>query len=208
LDQDRPRALAYVLASPDCRVASPDDQLAACRRYCEREGLGEPAVYADPDTTLRTPPLPDRAAGRRLLRDLRRGDHVVTARLDRLCRTEVEFAFLADTWAKQGVTLHIGDLTMVLRPDDPASRAFVRTLVLFARGRGLVAQRCRESILRRQRLGLMANWKPPWGFKNALGDDGRWRTVEDPYESEICIRYARLTLAGYGDPQIAHAASG
>jgi DNA invertase Pin-like site-specific DNA recombinase len=64
-----------------------------------------------------------REAGGRLFRDLRRGDHVVLARLDRLADSFLEAAFTLDDWARQGIVTHVLDIAGgCLDPGNPETR--------------------------------------------------------------------------------------
>jgi DNA invertase Pin-like site-specific DNA recombinase len=138
------------------------------------------------------------------MKDLGSGDHVIVARLDRLTRNFLDFAFTIDTWSKQGVTLHPCDFPMVVRPDEPLSNAFIHMLAIFAQHeRRLIGQRIREAKAWHKSLGRKMSPDPPWGFKHVKRADGHSYREEDAWESEICLKAAKLALGGFSHGQIA-----
>jgi DNA invertase Pin-like site-specific DNA recombinase len=197
-----PIVAGYLRASTDRQVESPDVQLDIIRRYCERQQLPEPTIYADPDVSGGTP-LAERPAGSRMMRDLGRGDHVVVARVDRLSRNFLDFAITIDCWSKAGITLHPCDYPMTISPDNPWSMAFIQMLMMFAENeRKLIGTRTREGLQYRASQGRKIHAYPPWGFRHEPRPDGHEYRVPDEHESRLCLRAAELALDGYQPKQI------
>jgi DNA invertase Pin-like site-specific DNA recombinase len=197
-----PMVAAYLRASTDRQTESPDVQLGIIETYCRRQDLPRPVIYSDPATSGDVP-LYERPAGKRMLKDLHKGDHVVVARLDRLSRNFLDFAVTIDAWNKTGVTLHPCDFPMIVKPGDLLSSAFIHMLAIFAsHERKLIGQRVKEGLGWRKQQGMRYNADPPWGFRHVKRGRTQW-LEEDPYESEICIACAELHLSGYKAKQIA-----
>jgi DNA invertase Pin-like site-specific DNA recombinase len=172
-----PTTRAYLRASTDQQIQSPEVQEAIIRGHCTRHGLGEPLIYSDPSATGKSP-LKDRPAGRRLLADLVRGDHVVIARLDRLSRNFLDFAATVDAWGRKGITLHPCDFGMVIKPDDPLSQAFVQFLGIFAQyEREMIRTRTREALGYRRAVGLRTGLDAPLGFRWEKRNDGKFHKI-------------------------------
>jgi DNA invertase Pin-like site-specific DNA recombinase len=192
-----PLVAAYLRASTDRQTESPDTQLGIIETYCRRQGLPAPVVYSDPAVSGNVP-LPEREAGGRMLADLRKGDHCIVARLDRLTRNFLDFAYVIDRWSKAGVSLHPCDFPMVVKPNDPLSNAFIHMLALFSsHERKLIGQRIKEGLAHRKAQGRKIGHDAPWGFKHERRGP-YWYRVEDPHQSTIALKCAELSLAGFG----------
>jgi DNA invertase Pin-like site-specific DNA recombinase len=198
-----PTTRAYIRASTDRQIQSPEVQEAIIRGHCARHGLGEPLIYSDPSATGKSP-LKDRPAGRRLLADLVKGDHVVIARLDRLSRNFLEFAATVDAWGRRGITLHPCDFGMIIKPDDPLCQAFVQFLGIFAQyERQMIASRTREALAHRRTLGMRTSYDAPMGFRWVKQTDGKYHKHVCDHEGPVCLKALELALSGYSHMQIA-----
>jgi DNA invertase Pin-like site-specific DNA recombinase len=60
--------------------------------------------------SARNTPFQNRPAGRKLMRLLQRGDHLIIDKIDRLWRSVADFVDLTRTFREQGITLHITNL--------------------------------------------------------------------------------------------------
>src|SRR5262249_41862313 len=157
----RPRVFGYVRASTSKQIASPETQRQIIEEYCRRIDCSLDAVYADPATSGKKP-LFERSAGQELATTLRKGDHVVVARLDRLSRSFVGFALVLQAWEKLGVTLHLCDMPGggVMDPDNPMARLMIHILIAFAEyERKLISVRTKEGLHAiRERGGKYCRW--------------------------------------------------
>src|SRR5262249_7408175 len=129
----KPRVFGYVRASTSKQIASPETQRQIIEEYCRRIERTLEHVYADPATSGKKS-LFERTAGVELATALRKGDHVVVARLDRLSRSFIGFARILEAWEKLGVTLHICDMPGggIMDPDNPMARLMIHILIAFA----------------------------------------------------------------------------
>jgi DNA invertase Pin-like site-specific DNA recombinase len=105
MPSDTPRVYGYIRASTDKQVASPETQREIIEEYARRIGRNVDAFYVYPATSGKKP-LFERSAGKELAAAIRRGDHVIVARLDRLSRSFIGFAHILDAWVKLKVVLH------------------------------------------------------------------------------------------------------
>jgi DNA invertase Pin-like site-specific DNA recombinase len=175
---DRPRIYGYIRASTDKQVASPETQREIIEEYARRLGRSVDVFYVDPATSGKKP-LFERIAGKGLAAGIRRGDHVIVARLDRLSRSFVGFAQVLDAWVKLKVVLHLCDMPGgVFDPENPMSEMMIGILIVFANyERRLISQRTREGLAaRRQRGERYCRWAE-YGW--------RWEKRTDPSTGEL-----------------------
>lgn len=124
----------YGRASTAAQVGSPETQKAIIRDYCRRAGLELPDdhFFIDPATSGKVP-IGERPAGSKLLANLKRGDSIVVARLDRLSRSITNFARILETIENMGVSLHICDIPGgALDPNNHIGRLLITILCAFA----------------------------------------------------------------------------
>ena len=150
----RPRVYGYIRASTDKQVASPETQREIIEEYARRLGRPVDASFIDPATSGKKP-LFERGAGKELAAGIRRGGHVIVARLDWLSRSFVGFALILDVWVKLKVVLHLCDMPGgVFDPDNPMSEMMIGILIVFANyERRLISQRTREGLAARRQRG-------------------------------------------------------
>jgi DNA invertase Pin-like site-specific DNA recombinase len=120
---------AYIRASTNRQVAGPVAQKRIVEAYCRKLGIAVDGYYVDPEISG-DEPLFEREAGRQLMLALRKGDHVVVARFDRLGQTLGGFATLAYQLLMRGVGVHALDLPgEAFLPGDASSVRALRVIV-------------------------------------------------------------------------------
>jgi DNA invertase Pin-like site-specific DNA recombinase len=196
------RVYGYVRPSPDPQIEGPEQQEEMIREYSQRAGLREPQFYFDPAAGGRLP-LHRRVAGGRLTQDLRKGDHVITGRLDRLADSLVEAVFVLDSWYRRGVTTHLLDVPGGrLDADSPHTSRLIEALNSFAgAGRRMIGIRIRETFAGLKAEGRRRSRHAPYGFKWQKRG-GKTYMVPAPGEQLICRRAAELYAQGYSYDQI------
>ncbi len=204
----RGRILAYVRASTSKQVASPDVQKGLITEYATRLGLTIDGFYVDPATTSKFD-LFDRPAGNRLLVDLRPGDVLIVAKLDRLSRSYLEFATTLNTLEKRQITLHVVDMPGgVFDPTNPISMLLIQILVSFANfERTMIKTRTREALHAiKERGEKYCRWAEyGWRWEKRL--DPRLKKlvnvkVPDANERAVMAKCVELKAAGLSRDKI------
>jgi DNA invertase Pin-like site-specific DNA recombinase len=196
------RTYGYTRASIIEEVESPEAQAVIIATYCRRIGRRLDDVFSD-DAPSGGLPLSEREGGKGLLRGLRKGDHLVAARMDGMFRSFIEFGKALDAWAKLGVVVHFCDVPAgPLDPEDPLTRHMIDLIVLLNASRSRrIAARCRAVSDRLKAQGRRNSRHAPYG--------SRWERrgglsyqVPDPYEERLCIKAAQMRLEGYSWHQV------
>lgn len=189
----------YVRASTNKQHETITTQQEIITNYCRLNNLSpDPLWYIDPSTSGKVP-IAEREAGQVMSRALRRGDHVVIAKLDRAFRKLGDCCKTIEAWEMVGVNLHVcnvmgGSIDL----GKPIGKFLIQLLSAFAElERAFISERTSESMKARKRRGE-GGGSPHYGFKH----EARYRTVDgvrkkylhevpDPYERKIM----RLILA-------------
>ncbi len=191
-----PFVVGYVMASADPRVDSADAQRKAVEQYCERVKLKLHGCYID-DAAAGRVHIMDRPAGRQLVKDIRRGDHVVVARIDRLADSPVACALALDNWCRQGVLVHLVDVKVVLNPSDPGAQKLVEMLVrLVQAGQRLIGVRGREKLADLKCEGRRYSRHAPFGSRFQTRK-GVTNLVPNEAEQTIMRRVGELWIRGH-----------
>jgi DNA invertase Pin-like site-specific DNA recombinase len=196
------RVYGYVRASLDPQIEGPDEQKKLIEAYCERADLGLHGFYVDPAAGGRLP-LHRRVAGGRLTQDLRKGDHAIASRVDRLADSFFEAVFVLDSWYRRGVTTHLLDVPGGrLDADSPHTFRLIEALNSFVRaGRRMVGVRVRESFAQLKLEGRRRSGHAPFGSRWERRG-GKTYMVPAPEERAICRRVAELYAEGFSYDQI------
>ncbi len=196
------RTFGYLLASADRRVESPKVQQAVIERYCGQIGRQINGLFAD-KADAGNLPLFDREGGRQLLDRLRRGDHLVVARLDRLAESSLRIAQILDQLRQFGVVAHLADMPGgVLDPGDPSCKLTVNVLLSAAKQeRRSLGMRTRQALANLKAEGRRYCRFAPFGFKWQR-QGKKTVMVPDAREQKICIKVAELRVGGYSIDQI------
>jgi DNA invertase Pin-like site-specific DNA recombinase len=190
------RTYGYALDSSDDQVESAEHQTQIIERYCERLGRRVDGMYAD-RVGSENQRLFDRESGRQLQLTLRRGDHVVVARLDRLDRSFKGFTRVLRAWAERGVVTHLCDMPMsVLDPGHRHCEVLIKLIVKLAEHeRRMIGQRTSQGLAVVKSEGRRYSRNAPFGF--AWERRGKSTVmVAAPKEREICAKAAELKATG------------
>lgn len=179
--------VCYIRMSTKKQDLSPEVQKQACVEYADRKQIDPiDQFFADLGRSGKTP-LANRPEGLAMLRMLRRDDHVVVAKMDRLGRNGLDITNAVHLLDKQGVTVHIVDYYGMAQIDT--STAFGRLLL------SLEAHICeleRDQIAKRtaetkqyQQTGLSTNGRAPLGFRLVIKEiNGRSTKCIEPDPNE------------------------
>ena len=196
------RTYGYLRASPLEEDESPEAQAEIIATYCHRIGRGLDDLFID-DALSGGLPLSEREGGKKLLLDLRKGDHLVVARADLMFRSFAELSRTLGAWAKRGVVVHLCDVPVgPLDPEKTLCRLVIDFLVLWnASTSRRISQRCREVSYALKVQGRRNTRFAPFGFKWEKRGQFRFLAPE-PNEQLLCIQAATMRLEGYSWHQI------
>jgi DNA invertase Pin-like site-specific DNA recombinase len=196
------RTHAYGRGSTAKQVVTIDVQKTTMSDFAARLGRTidfwwlDPATHSDKDITER----PD---GSKLMAELRRGDHLIVAKLDRLSRSYIEFAVTLDTLEKRGVVLHVCDIPGgTFDPHNHIGRLTIHILIAFAEyERSLIRIRTREGLqARKQRGEKYCRWAEygwRWEKRYEAGSEKHVNVkVPDEHERAIMAKCVELRAAG------------
>jgi DNA invertase Pin-like site-specific DNA recombinase len=110
---DPVRAFGYCRVSTNAQATeghSLPDQKSRIAGYCQAHGLPAPTeFFVDPGISG-TVSLQRREAGARMLSEVRKGDHIIVTRGDRLFRSAKNALEIAEMLQEEGVELHLMDM--------------------------------------------------------------------------------------------------
>ena len=108
-ESDTPRVFGYARASTKRQVDSPEIQQESMKKYGAMLDLPALTFFVDAAKSGKIP-WEERDAGRELFRQLRAGDHIVIAKLDRAFRKLSDCVLVLEKLERMGVKLHICNL--------------------------------------------------------------------------------------------------
>jgi len=109
----KPRTFGYCRVSTNQQATeghSLPDQKSRIAGYCQAHGLPAPTDYLIDPGISGTVSLQKREAGARLLAQLRKGDHIIVTRGDRLFRSAKNALEVAELLRDKGIELHLMDM--------------------------------------------------------------------------------------------------
>jgi DNA invertase Pin-like site-specific DNA recombinase len=169
----------------DLKYNSLDAQRDACLAYIKSQSHeGWTPVEQQFDDGGYTGGNLERPALKRLIREIERGhvDVVVIHKIDRLTRSLMDFAKLADMLDRNNVSFV--SVTQHLNTADSVGRLSLNMLLSFAQfEREIASERIREKILASRRRGLWTGGLPPLGYDSKKGS-----LVVNELEAE-CVRH-------------------
>jgi DNA invertase Pin-like site-specific DNA recombinase len=190
--------LGYARSSPAPGVESVADQIKLIEDFSRGLGRQVDGMYIDEDHSAGRLLLSNREAGKRLMFAVLKGDHIVVARLHRLCNSLYSLSRLLDHFGKLGVTLHSADLPRgSLDPGEPLGQFMVPVLARFAEiKRRDLSIRNTTTAAALKVEGRRCSRHAPFGWYYAQRA-GRVVAVSNPKEQEICRQIARLRQQGW-----------
>jgi putative DNA-invertase from lambdoid prophage Rac len=194
--QAAPRTFGYLRVSSNTQATeghSLPDQKSRITGYCQAHGLPAPTEFFIDPGVSGTVSLQKRDAGGRLLAELRKGDHVIVTRGDRLFRSAKNALEIAELLRNRGVELHLMDMGGAVL-NTSASRLLFGVLMMVAT---MESERISERVasvkehLRRQgkfcggalavgftkdaygNLKMTRDWRKHLAMMHALSDAGK-----------------------------------
>lgn len=129
------------------------DQKVRAKRYYEMYLKDNGVVWGDfhedgKGMSASKTPFVDRPAGRRLVNQLRPGDHLIIDKIDRMWRKVSDFCRMTDWFAENRITLHIVNMNGVsLNSDTPMGKVILTMIASFAEAEAtMLSQRIRDGL--------------------------------------------------------------
>lgn len=177
-------------------AATIQQQIDACRRYCDMKSFTVTQVIRDPETSARHTKLFERPGGSALL-ELPPGTHIVAAKLDRLFRNTIDGLSSMSTLRRNGLTLHLADQGGCTIDTNTAIGELITTMLLSVAAfeprqtaeRVSKGMRYRQNTLRQR---MSAN--VPFGFR--LCPDTNL-LIDDEHERQLMKRCHALRKQGF-----------
>lgn len=174
------------------------NQLSDCLRYCDAFDLPAERIQMWEVASAGSSKLRERPAGRRLLMSLKRGDHIVITKLDRMWRSVLDAARTLCEFNAQGVIFHIIDMRV---DTSTAMGKFMLHLMASLAEFEIDTQSERRKVrVQHLKTAGMSTGNVPFGFKTELDTttgQRRSRRVPDDKEREVLKELLRLHADGY-----------
>lgn len=171
MNDENPRVFAYARASTKKQVESPETQKDTMKKYAQFHGLGDVTFFTDPAKSGKVP-WQEREAGAELFRRLRRGDHVIVAKLDRAFRRLADCVSVLETFERMGVKLHVCNLMGgAIDLSSPMGKFIIHVLAAFAElERAFISERTKDGLAKRKDkrvahtrfAGYGRRWEKQW----------------------------------------------
>ena len=165
------KAYMYCRYSTQRQIASPELQIADCKKYFDWKLAGQvelfPEAFIDEAISGKTC-FQDRPAGRKLDKILERGDHVLISKLDRGFRNPRDMLGVLECWKDRGIKLHLLDINADC--SSPVGELIVTIMAAVARWERIrISERilagCMLGKEKKLQRGLCPWIIPPIGFK-------------------------------------------
>jgi len=163
------RYFGYLRASTQDQVADGkttlEDQERRVRGSAMARGGEIARVFSDPGVSGSVP-LAKRPGGTALLAELRPGDIVIAAKLDRLFRSASDALTTVEALQKRGIGVILADIGTDPVTENGAAKLFFSMLAAFAEfERGRIAERMADGRRGKKRQGGFTGGAVPYGFR-------------------------------------------
>lgn len=182
--------LGYARVSTQAQAAEDKTSLAdqenKVRGYAMSQGVDKFGIqiYVDAGVSGAIP-LDRRDAGRKLLADVRPGDTIVAAKLDRLFRSAVDALTTAERWQKEGIKLVLYDISSEPVYDSPVAKMFFNILAAVANfERERIGERIAQGRAGKKARGGHVGGSAPYGYR-ITGSRETSKLVVNPDEMRI-----------------------
>jgi putative DNA-invertase from lambdoid prophage Rac len=164
-----------------------DAQVSTCRAYLElqkqkREWAGS-AVHVIQETCSGSIPFSRREQGKQLLEQLKGGDVLVIAKLDRGWRSVSDALACLDLFKKHGVAVHLVDLGGNVT-DGISQLVFTIMSAVATWERSRISERTRDAKSEEAKQGFYTGGKVPW-HQRQVRVKGKVKLIEDEKRSGI-----------------------
>jgi DNA invertase Pin-like site-specific DNA recombinase len=145
-------------------------------------------------------PLADRPEGKRLLAVIRKGDAIVTAKLDRMFRSASDALATLEEIKAEGVSLHMLDLGGDVCGNGISKLVFTILSAVAENERERIRERIRDVKRHLASQGVYNGGKRPFGYDIVDG-----RLMPNAAEQKVLARMRSMKAAGHGYREIGRA---
>lgn len=175
-----PDSWGYERASTKKQEESPETQKAKIDAYAKFHGLKEVIHFTDPAKSGKVA-WEDREAGRALFGRLKRGDHIIIAKLDRAFRRLADCAVVLEKFERLGIKLHVANLMGgAIDLSSPMGKFFIHILAAFAElERAFISERTKDGLANKKKRGVAHTNYPGYGYRwEKRQIEGKWCKVK------------------------------
>lgn len=142
------------------------EQLAKCKTVAQLRGpIGKYDYQTFTDVCSGSTPLGDRDAGKEMIKQAKRGDCILAAKMDRIFRSGADALTMIEHFKKNKIGLILCDMGIEPVADSPASTMFFSMLAAFAQfERERICERITEGKRAKRALGGHIGGPVPFGF--------------------------------------------
>jgi DNA invertase Pin-like site-specific DNA recombinase len=191
-----PRCYGYGRTSTKKQVDSPETQKEKITNYAKYHQLpGDVTFFIDAAVSGKVP-WEDRPAGGAMFKQLRPGDHVIIAKLDRAFRRLSDCVLILERFEKMGIKVHIVNLMGgAIDLSSAMGKFIIHVLAAFAElERAFISERTRDGLSMRKKKKVQYCHFPGYGFKwEKRKVDGRWQRVSVADEEERRVMRSIVT---------------
>ncbi len=194
-DGRKPRVFGYCRASTKKQVDSPETQKENEKKYATLLGLGDVTFFVDAAQSGKIP-WEERDAGKELFKQLRPGDHVILAKLDRAFRKLSDCVVVLEKFERLGIKLHIVNLLGgAIDLSSPMGRFLIHILAAFAElERAFISERTKDGIAKKKRKNVAHSRFPGYGFRwKKVWLDGKQVKIKERDDDERNVMRSILT---------------
>jgi DNA invertase Pin-like site-specific DNA recombinase len=198
----KPRTFVYARASTKKQVESPEVQKELTKNYATMAGLGDVTFFVDAAKSGKVS-WEERDAGREMFRQLRPGDHVIIARLDRAFRRLADCCQVLEKFKRMGVKLHVANmLGGAIDLSQPMGVFLIHILAAFAElERAFISERTKDGLAQRKRRAVKHTRFPGYGMKwEKRVVDGKKVTIAVRDDEERNVMRSILTWRMQDEP--------
>jgi DNA invertase Pin-like site-specific DNA recombinase len=184
----------YVRVSTQ-RQADDGESLAVQQRqisgYATMIGVAAPTFFIE-EGVSGTKPLGERPAGQKLLANLKSGDVIICAKLDRMFHSALDALTMVKAFKEKGVALHLIDLGGDVAGNGISKLFFTIISAVAEAERDRIVQRILDVKRDQKRRGRHLGGSRPFGFR--IGEDGD--LIEDKSEQAAIHKIVAMKQAG------------
>lgn len=180
------RVFGYGRASTSKQQESPETQKQMIKDYAKLHQLGDVTMFLDIAKSGKIP-WEERPAGKELLGQLRRGDHVIITKLDRAFRRLSDCVTVLDRFERMGINVHVVNLLGgALDLSSHIGKFLIHVLAAFAElERAFISERIRDGMTGKKKKGVRHCHYPGYGFKwESRNIGGKWTKVRVRHDGE------------------------